>query len=312
MERQSLSTEGVKIGNQQQSIHDSHAEKGDESDSRRDAETRTGQIQSPNAADRQSEDVAQNHEGVKERPERRVEQKEDKEQRERDDNHETALGILHLLELATPDRAVRRLEAVFGSFLSLGHGTAQVSTANTKLDRDQALALLAVDTGSAVALELTSGVRRPIVPHGAYQFPQRHSRRMLGHRVGGVRQGAALRGCRYSEARRRGDGPGSLGQHHRVVADIHGNVQDRRLAATQSLGPAYSDIEELLAFDHVGLRFGAQSAGNDVVDVGRHHAPLLALLRIDAELQMRLAPNMEDANVLDARDAFQDALRLGP
>ena len=55
----------------------------------------------------------------------------------------------------------------------------------------------------------------------------------------------------------------------------------------------------------------AQGARDDVVDVGRLHAPALALFGIDAQLQVRLAADVEDADVLDAADLLQDVLGLG-
>ena len=44
---------------------------------------------------------------VEQRVEGQVEQDEDQPQRQRDDEHQAALGLLHLLELAAPFRAVR-------------------------------------------------------------------------------------------------------------------------------------------------------------------------------------------------------------
>ncbi len=82
----------------------------------------------------------------------------------------------------------------------------------------------------------------------------------------------------------------ALRQDHLVVDDVHRDVQDRRLVAPPPLGPADGDVEELLALDHAGQGLGGHGAGDDVVDVGRRHAPLLALQRIDAELAGATAP----------------------
>ncbi len=56
-----------------------------------------------------------------------------------------AVGLLHLLEFAAPDRPVGDLEEVLGLCLGLVHGAAQVAAADAELDGDQPLALLAVD-----------------------------------------------------------------------------------------------------------------------------------------------------------------------
>ncbi len=103
----------------------------------------------------------------------------------------------------------------------------------------------------------------------------------------------------------------ALCQDHLVVDDVHRDVQDRRLAGPPPLGPADGDVEQLLALDHAGHGLGAHGAADDVVDVGRRHAPLLALLRIDAELQVRRPADVEDAHVGDALDVLQDVLGLG-
>ena len=72
------------------------------------------------------------------------------------------------------------------------------------------------------------------------------------------------------------------------------------------LGQRIGDVEQLFPLDHAGHGLGAHGAADDVVDVGRRHAPFLALLRIDAELEVRRPADVEDAHVGDALDALAE------
>ena len=104
-------------------------------------------------------------------------------------------------------------------------------------------------------------------------------------------------GCRPRRAapcrvpvRRRGSRPVPPWLNDLVVGDVDRDVEDRRFAAAPPLRPAQRDVEQLLALDHRGEGLAAQRRLDDVVDVGGADAPALALVRVDAELQVRSGP----------------------
>ena len=83
-------------------------------------------------------------------------------QRQRDDEQQAMLGLLHLLELAAPFGAVGAVEQVGRLLLGLGDGAGQIAAAHAELDGDQALALLAVNRRGARPQELAvAGRARP-------------------------------------------------------------------------------------------------------------------------------------------------------
>src|SRR4029077_6306366 len=64
------------------------------------------------------------------------------------------LGLLHLLKLAAPFGPVRGAEQLGGLVLGLVDGAGQVPATDAELDRDQAVALFAVDRRGALADEV--------------------------------------------------------------------------------------------------------------------------------------------------------------
>ena len=98
--------------------------------------------------------------------------------------------------------------------------------------------------------------------------------------------------------------------HDGVVTDVDRDVEDVGLAAAKLSRPSNGDIESPLSLDHLRKSLRSQGALHDVIDVGRLHAPALAFFGIDAEFQVGLPSNVEDADVLDPPDLSQDIFRL--
>ena len=91
----------------------------DEADRRRDAEVRAGQLERPDAAQRQGDHVRQHQQRVEHRAERQVEQHEESAPATAGTmTSKPGFGLFHLLELAAPVGAVRGLNE--GSRLSPG------------------------------------------------------------------------------------------------------------------------------------------------------------------------------------------------
>ena len=129
--------------------------------------------QGPNAAQRERDDVGEDHDRVEHVAERDVQQDEDHAPATAGTmNIRRCFGLLHLLELAAPDRAIRGLEEVLGRGLGFGHGAGQVAAADAELERDQPLPLLAIDRRGAVPFELSVRVGRPVVAHRRDQIAQ--------------------------------------------------------------------------------------------------------------------------------------------
>ena len=303
LQRPPLRAQRVEVRDQQQPVHDGDAEERNEADGRRNAEVGAGQAQGPNAAHRHRQDVAEHDHGIQPGSQGRIQQDENQAQRQRNDPHQAGLGILHFLELAGPDGAIRGLEQVLRLLPRLIDRTGQVAAANAELHRDQAFCLFAVDHRGAGLLELAVGVNGPILADGAHQVAQPQPRR-VAERIGGVGQAAADRGRSLAGAGCRRDKPRSLGLDHLVVAHVHGNIEDRRFAAPPPCRPADRHVESFLSLDHLRDGLASQGACGHVVHVGHLNAPPLALFRVGTKLQVRLPLDAEQSHVLEARARF--------
>src|SRR5438132_6303741 len=104
--------------------------------------------------------------------ERQIEKHADRYERQGNPEEQAALGLFHLLKLAAPFGAVGRFEQRRGLFLRLGHGAGQVAAAHTELNRDETVALLAVNRGRALADVTSFGIRAAAAVERRYQVAQ--------------------------------------------------------------------------------------------------------------------------------------------
>ena len=191
------------------------------------------------------------------RKERDIQQDENQAERQRDDDHQALLGLLHFLELAAPDRVVRGLEELRCAVLGLCHGAGQVAAADAELDRDQPLSLFAIDRRRAGPHELAVGVGRAVVADGR----TRSRSRSRGVLLSGL---AVLAVVPMSDGLARplpmaeGTTPGP-GFCTTVLLPTSTGISRIRLRCCGASRPAHRDVEDLFAFDH--LREGCAAQG---------------------------------------------------
>ncbi len=139
------------IGDVEDAVHDGHAEQRDKSDRRRNAEIEPrGEQRDQPAADGKG-DAGERQQAVAQRVEQTVEQHENQQQRDRHHDHQARFRGLQIVEFTGPDEAIasRKLDRLFHTLLRLRDRAAEISPAHAELDRDVALAPLAIDEGCA-------------------------------------------------------------------------------------------------------------------------------------------------------------------
>ena len=90
-----------------------------------------------------------------------------------------------------------------------------------------------------------------------------------------------------------------------VVGNVDGDIQDRFLAAAQTLGPAQSDVESFFSLDHLRGRRPADGRLHNVFDVGNADAPACAFAWIDGNFEIGLPLDAKNADVLDPANSLE-------
>ena len=139
------------IGHQQDAIHRRDAEQRDEANRGRDAEIQAGDIEPENAAGHGERNARQRQQAVPYRIEQAVEQHQDQKQAQRHNQREPLLCVNQRAVFARPFEriALGERNVLLNPLLGLDHGRTEIAIADAILQRDEALAVLAVDISRA-------------------------------------------------------------------------------------------------------------------------------------------------------------------
>ena len=121
-------------------VHHSDPEQGDEADAGRDRERHVAEPEGEDAARRGDGDVQVDEERQFDRVKRHIEQREDQKESDRDGDHQAVAGFLEVFELAAPGERVAggKFDLFVNDLLGVGDKAAEVASADVALDEQAA------------------------------------------------------------------------------------------------------------------------------------------------------------------------------